>query len=167
MKNGWRHSKQAALAAVVPINCSWVFLRTLVFDRESWEQTVTFHHRAELFFVRVSLRPFKTLHDKAHYVQTKWKRCRKQKNSQVQTVCQMRNKAATCTADSYGNTAAAYIEMCDGLEHRSQQNVQCPWDVMLNPRNPSSNCLVETQGVFPHTALVLRSSTRAWLWFFI
>ena len=59
-------TKQAALAAVMPINCSWVFLRTPVFDRENWKRSMTFHNRVELFSVRVKPRPFKTLHDKAH-----------------------------------------------------------------------------------------------------
>lgn len=58
-------TKQAALAAVMPINCSWVFLRTPGFDRESQKRSMTFHNRIELFSARVKPRPFKTLHDKA------------------------------------------------------------------------------------------------------
>ena len=34
-------TKQSALAAVVPINCSWMFLRTPVFDKESCERDVS------------------------------------------------------------------------------------------------------------------------------
>lgn len=37
------------------------------------------------------------------------------------------------------------------------------WDVFLNLRNPFNNCLVETQGVSPYTALFLKSSTHAQL----
>lgn len=58
-------TKQAALAAIRPINCSWVFLRTPGFDRESRKRSMMFHNRIELFSARVKPRPFKTLHDKA------------------------------------------------------------------------------------------------------
>lgn len=42
-------TKQAALAAVGPINCLRVFLRTPGFDGESWKSSMMFHNRVELF----------------------------------------------------------------------------------------------------------------------
>lgn len=66
MEDGVFIIEQGALATVMPIDYSRVFLRTLVFDRETSKRSMTFHNRVKLFSVRVKPRPFKTLHNKAH-----------------------------------------------------------------------------------------------------
>lgn len=66
MEDGVFITKQAASAAVMPINCLWVFLRTPVFDRESWKRSIMFHNRVEMFSVRTKPKLFKTLHNRVH-----------------------------------------------------------------------------------------------------